>query len=159
MIGKQAWSKANMKLVNGAAFQVWKKKATKWLLEMTLVGYANLCSVIISLASDFQIEGFPPERNKGMELQNSAQVHSKLRQGSCRASISRFPVDGLKWRDLTSSHMANGKQSDFHRLSCTETVLALLKLLKQICCLKRGKGYPGAFFAERLKVFQANRSI
>lgn len=53
--------------------------------------------------------------------------------------------------------MANGKQSGFHRLSCPEIVLALLKLFKQICCLKRGKGFPGAVFAERLKVFSSKQ--
>lgn len=84
-----------------------------------------------------------------------AQVCSKLHLGSWRPSISRSSVDGVKeQRGLTPSHMANREQSRFLQLSCPEIELPLRKLLKQICCLKRGKGLPGAVRAERLKAFE-----
>lgn len=113
---------------------------------MTLVGYANLCSVIISLASDFQIEGFPPERNKGMELQNSAQVHSKLRQGSCRASISRFPVDGLKMeRSYLKSH-GKRKTEWFPPTVMHRDSAGIAEALETNLLFKEGEGLPGGIF-------------
>lgn len=113
---------------------------------MTLVAYANLCSVIISLAPDFQIEGFPPERNEGMELQNSAQVHSKLRQGSCRASISRFSVDGLKTeRSYPKSH-GKRKTERFPPTVMHRDSAGIVEALETNLLFKEGEGFPRGSF-------------
>lgn len=158
MIGKQAGSKANKKLLNGAAFQV-GRKATKWDLKMTLQGYANLCSVIISLAPDFQTEGFLPEHSEGMELQNQlrAQVRSKPRQGSCRASISGFSVDGLKQqRSYPKSH-GQRKAERFPPTVMPRDSAGIAEALETDLLFKEGEGFPGGSFRSETEGFSSKQ--